>query len=56
MHTRLTNSYSHSDRANLIWQLHNLEASMRKHAEDSPEFRYLVKERVILLDLLEEKL
>ena len=56
MRTKLTNTYNHSDRANLIWQLHNLEAAMRKHPEDSPEFRYLVKERVILLDLLEEKL
>jgi hypothetical protein len=54
--TKNSNTDGQNTPANLIWQLSNLEAAMRKHAPDSPEFRYLVKERIILLAKLEDAL
>ena len=56
--TRIKNSNTDGQNTafNLIWQLHNLDAAMRKHDPESPEFRYLVKERIILLAKLEDAL
>lgn len=50
--TKLSNTPS-DNRAALEWQLRNVESAMGKHAVDSMEFSYLVREREYLLEALE---
>lgn len=51
--TRFTNTMDQSSKANLEWQLRNVEAALHKHPLDSAEALYLAKERQILLERLE---
>lgn len=51
--TKFTNTVDQDTRANLEWQLRNVEAALHKHAFDSAEALYLANERQILLERLE---